>query len=207
MFKSVIRKFGKYFDKIEAENLSGFNDDLWNEINKRLQQLEFLYNQIYRRHSKCLELTLKEHRRVERLRKDLQIRSGSLTLQKTRESRKIDRLMFQIEMDTECFYYLAWRMMRALKRESFPGLGSLNCPGVRNVRNKLLEHPENRDSKVFVQSFGIGGEAGPTLKIERNNGQEAIFPDAGLWANARELRDVFERSLDRVLGPKKKSSH
>jgi hypothetical protein len=209
MFKSVIGKFGKYLDKMEAEKPAGFNDELWTEVNKRLQQLELLYNEIHRRHSKSMELIWKENRRVERLRKDLQIKSASLTLQKSRESRKIDRLMFQIEMSTESFYYFAGRMRTVLRSGSLPRLKSFECKRARNVRNKLLEHPEGRDSQVFVQSFGVGGEAGPTLKIERSDEQEAIFPDAGLWANAEEIRDRFERLLDKVWASKQqaKSTH
>jgi hypothetical protein len=197
MFKSVIRKFGKYYDKVEE--LPGFSDDLWTEVNKRLKQLDWLHDHISKRHSKCLELVFWEHRRVERLRKELKQTSGSLFLQKTRDSRKIDRLMFEIELYTESFYYLAGRMRTALRKGSLPGLRSFECPGARDVRNKLLEHPEGNDSRVFGQSFGVGGEEGPRLKVEREGDQEAVFPDAGLWANAKEIKDEFERLLDGVL--------
>jgi hypothetical protein len=199
MFKSVIRKFGKYLDKMETGKPPGFNADLWTEVNKRLEQLEWLYIHISRRESKCLELILRENRRIERLRKDHQLSSGSLTIPMSRESRKIDRLMFEIQLSTESFYYLAGRMRGVLRRGSLPGLKGFECEGARNVRNKLLEHPEDTDSQVFEQSFGIGGDEGPILKIERSNGQEAIFPDDGLRANAKEIRAKFERLLDRVL--------
>jgi diadenosine tetraphosphatase ApaH/serine/threonine PP2A family protein phosphatase len=198
MFKSVIKKFDEYLNKMEAENPVGFNSDLWTEANKRLEQLQWLYNHIFRKHSRLMDLNWRENRRIERLRKDLQLTSGSITLQRSAESRKIDRLMFEIEMFTESFYYLAARMRTLLGHGPLPGLRSFECEGARNVRNKLLEHPE-RESQVFSQSFRVGGEEGPTLKTNRAPGQETVFPDAGLWTNAAEIKNNLEKLLDRVL--------
>jgi hypothetical protein len=198
MFKSVTKKFGKYLDKMKAENPVGFNSDLWTEANKRLEQLQWLYDHISRKHSRLMELNWRENRRMERLRKDFKLTSGSITGPQSPDSRKISRLMFEIEMLTESFYYLAGRMRTLLRQGPLPGLKSFECKGVRNVRNKLLEHPE-KESQVFLQSFGVGGEEGPTLKVERPKGQETIFPDAGLWANAAEFKDNLEKLLDRAL--------
>jgi hypothetical protein len=104
-------------------------------------------------------------------------------------------------MFTESFYYLAGRMRTILTHESkpLPGLQSFKSVGSRDVRNHLLEHAEGRSSRVLMQSFGLGGEQGPTIKVEREEGQEDIFPDAGLWANTSEIAQDLERRLDRVL--------
>jgi hypothetical protein len=93
------------------------------------------------------------------------------------------------------------RMRTIPKHESkpLPGLHSFECLGARNVRNHLLEHAEGRGSRVLMQSFGVGGEQGPTIKVEREEGQEDIFPDAGLWTNALEIARNLEKLLDRVL--------
>src|SRR6266516_620015 len=125
MFKSVIKKFDKYLDMMEAENADRFNEDLWTEVKKRLKQLEWLYEHISRKHSKCLELHWREIRRVERLRKDHQL-TGSIIVQSS-DSRKVNRLMFEIEMLTESFYYLAGRMRTSLKYGHLPGLKSFEC--------------------------------------------------------------------------------
>jgi hypothetical protein len=113
----------------------------------------------------------------------------------------MDRLIFEIEMKTESFYYFAARMRTILTHKSkpLPGLEGFECEGARNVRNKLLEHPEGSDSKVLLQSFGVGGEEGPTVKANREEGQEGIFPDAGLWKNAAEIKGNLEMLLDRAL--------
>jgi hypothetical protein len=110
-------------------------------------------------------------------------------------------LSFEIEAWTESFYYLAGTMRTVLPHSSkpLPGLHSFECEGARNVRNHLLEHAEGKSSRVLMQSFGYGGEAAPTIKVEREEGQENIFPDAGLWANAEEIRENLEVRLDNVL--------
>ena len=73
----------------------------------------------------------------------------------------------------------------------------MKCEGVRNVRNKLLEHPE-KQGKILVQNFGMCGEQGPTLKPERPEGQENIFPDKGLEVNTLEFKNNLETLLDSV---------
>jgi hypothetical protein len=199
MFKPVLRKFDKYLDKLEAENPSGFNEDLWTEANKRLRQLQWLFTTISRKHVKCTTLVWRENRRMDRLRKDLILRSSPITVSRSSESRTIDRLMFEIETLTESFYYHAGRLRTLLRKGPLPGLESFECKGARNVRNKLREHPEGKDSRIFMQSFRIGGEESPTLKVDRAAGQETIFPDAGLWANAEEIKSNLENLLDGIL--------
>jgi hypothetical protein len=104
---------------------------------------------------------------------------------------------FELKLLTEAFYHFAWRVRTILRnqRAPLPGLTSFECEGVRNVRNKLLEHAEGRDSQVSIQSFGWGAAQGPVLKALRYSGQEEIFPDRGLYRNAEEFRDNLERLL------------
>jgi hypothetical protein len=96
----------------------------------------------------------------------------------------------ELKILTEGFYYCAARA-RAIARNSrapLPGLGSFECTGVRDVRNKLLEHPEGSDSGVLVVSFGRGGTDGPVIKPLRQLSQVNVFPDAGLFRNAEQFR-------------------
>jgi hypothetical protein len=107
------------------------------------------------------------------------------------------RARTELKVLIEAFYYCAARA-RAVARNKdlpLPGLGSFECEGVRDVRNKLLEHPEGSDSQALVVSFGQGGHQGPLIKPLRAVGNEGIFPDAGLFPNAEE----FRVNLDRLL--------
>lgn len=78
-------------------------------------------------------------------------------------------------------------------------LTSFECEGVRNVRNKLIEHAEGADSQVTIQSFGWGAAHGPVLKAARYHGQETVFLDAGLFRNAEEFRGNLERAVKSAL--------
>jgi hypothetical protein len=201
MFESVLEKFEKYLDKMEAEKPPTFNLELAMEVKKRLEQLDYLYKLVMEKHSRFMNLLWVESRYLESLKKLFRESGGSITVTKSEERIEMDKLIFEIETFTESFYYLAGRMRTILRHasEPLPGLKSFECVGARNVRNKLLEHVEGSDSRVFLQSFGVGGEQGPTLKVERPAGQETIFPDAGLETNATEIKNIFENLLDRAL--------
>jgi hypothetical protein len=201
MFESVLEKFEKYLDKMEAENPATFNLELAMEVKKRLEQLDYLYKLVMEKHSRYMDLNWVEYRHIESLRDLIRESGGSITVTKSKERLEMDELIFEIETFTESFYYLAGRMRTLLRHasEPLPGLRSFECAGARDVRNKLLEHVEGSDSRVFLQSFGVGGEQGPTLKVQRHAGQETIFPDAGLEANAAEIKNNFENLLDGVL--------
>jgi hypothetical protein len=117
------------------------------------------------------------------------------------ESESEERARIELRVLTEGFYYCAARARAVARNTKFPlpGLASFECKGVRDVRNKLLEHPEGSDSQVFVVSFGRGGSDGPVIKPLRPVGQENIFPDAGLFRNAEEFKVNLERLLMRAL--------
>ena len=97
----------------------------------------------------------------------------------------------------EAFYYFAGRVRTILRNTQapLPGLACFECDGVRNTRNKLLEHAEGKDSQVSIQSFGWGGSRGPVIKALRYGGQENVFPDRGLYENAEEFRVNLERCI------------
>lgn len=98
------------------------------------------------------------------------------------------QLSEELQFFTESFYYFGWRTREIVK--SLPGLASFEAIGLRDVRNHLLEHPE-KQSKVFIESFSYGGAAGPTLKGPRYADQVEVFPDPGLYVNAREFVENF----------------
>ena len=110
----------------------------------------------------------------------------------------------EIELFTETFYFVAWRLREVLNRRgtfAFPGLGQVEARGVLDVRNHLIEHPE-QVSKNFARHLVITS-AGPVLKsssivVRTSSGN--IDPadesmDRGLFVNAQELHDQL---TDRV---------
>ena len=113
----------------------------------------------------------------------------------------------EIELFTETFYFVAWRMMVVLNQRGpymLPGV-RVKARGVRDVRNHLLEHPENHGQN-FAQRFVITSE-GPVLKnmaVIARHSTGRVEPDRdsvdrGLYANARELHDELAAALGAAL--------
>ena len=74
-------------------------------------------------------------------------------------------------------------------------LGGFSVDGVRNVRNKLLEHPDARDSKVIENSTSFDHTTGPIIKGVRRADKVHVFVDQGLYVNAQELANKLARKL------------
>jgi hypothetical protein len=108
---------------------------------------------------------------------------------------------FEMKLSTEAFYYFAARFIKVLK--CFTQFKNFDAPGVRNVRNRLLEHSENAGG-VTQQDWGTDPKTGPALKsaAPRPPGKENVPKDAGLFINADELRDRLHRRLEQLLTPR-----
>ena len=158
--------------------------DLANELSERLAQVDFILVRVTE-----LELeipTLSDMHECGHMYFELDAESAA---------------RIELRVLTESFYYFAARVRSIARNSKFPlpGLGLFECRGVRDVRNKLLEHPEGGDSQVLIVSFGHGGPNGPTVKPIRRVGQEQVFPDSGLFPNAREFGENLDRLLQQAL--------
>jgi hypothetical protein len=91
------------------------------------------------------------------------------------------------------YYFVAARLLKAMRQ--LPGLSGVRSAPVRDVRNKLLEHPDGRDSQVMLNSFGVSENEGPIVKAVRREGQADVFPDKGLVPNTMALLDDLASAL------------
>jgi len=98
-----------------------------------------------------------------------------------------------LELLSEQFYWVAFRARSAMRH--LPGLEKFEAQGVRNTRNKLIEHPEGSDSRVFNGGFAFGSERGPVLAALRTDQQPDAWPDAGLFPNVREFASNLMASV------------
>lgn len=117
--------------------------------------------------------------------------------------------VLELRILVEAFYHSAWRLITLLDHKDQPVLGITKlkekCPGIQEVRNQLLAHPEGKHSRVFMQSFSYGGESGPKLKNVREDLELAdhtrhAWVDRGLYANAAELADALGSMLPEPRG-------
>jgi hypothetical protein len=110
----------------------------------------------------------------------------------------------EVTLFTESFYFFAWRVREVLRAKEPFGFMKLKAHGIRDVRNRLLEHPEKHE-KNFDQSL-IVTTNGPALKtttfVVRAGGRsepanESV--DRGLFVNAREFHDELLQILRKAL--------
>lgn len=105
-----------------------------------------------------------------------------------------------MQIFTDCAYLLAWRASGAI--DKLPGLNGFKPVGVRDVRNKLIEHVDGKDIGILMNSFGWGGPQGPVVRAIRTEDKKDLFPDAGLFVNMTAYSDDLVGRIDRVLAGK-----
>jgi len=103
-------------------------------------------------------------------------------------------LIEEIHTLTEAFYYFTLRTMHMFQElpggPGLPATKGFDAPGVREVRNWLVEHPE-----FPGRGFQIGAERGPVLGLQFDT-DPMEHQDAGLCVNAMEFR---EKLMSRLL--------
>ncbi len=101
-----------------------------------------------------------------------------------------------MQIFTESFYYFAFRARTVIR--ALPGLKNFECVGVRNVRNKLIEHAERADSQIMGISFGWGSTRGPIVKAHRSADKKDLWVDQGLFVNSDEFSQNLEITIARA---------
>lgn len=180
---STIDLFDEYYRLMDKKE-PNFNTDLASEGRKRLEQLKKILN--------ILQNYDDEHRNFYK-KVDTLVHGGPPIPRGVVKKHSDD--MEMAEMYAECFYYIGFRL-RSLVR-ILPNLNNFECVGIRNTRNKLIEHPE-KQSRVYIQSFAIG-DWGPVIKAARYEDQKDIYPANPLYEDALEMKNSLEKSLQRVI--------
>lgn len=209
MYKSTLALFDQYCQKFDALESSQSSRELRSEVRERLEQLSYIVSKVqelevvatavHRRFDAAMRIHLEDlSQRGISLEDDPEIPFPQMTREEV-EGQK--NALFELTLLTEAFYYFAGRVRTILRNTNVPlhGLGGFECEGVRNTRNKLLEHAEKPDSQVFTRSVGCGGTQGPVLKAIRLSTQTEIFPDRGLYVNAEEFKNNLERVVRTAL--------
>lgn len=163
--------FRKYYD-IQGVEFQQRNNAYRNELSAKLQQLHY-----------CL------------------LRLGILSQELDRAYQRKDtdswQLAEQLLFYTEAFYWFAWRTRQAI--QFIPGLKRFDCVGVRNVRNKLIEHPEEKNGPSGVGGgWGITSD-GVTLHVGRDHEHHRRYPDYGMIINGEEFFDNLISMLSEAL--------
>lgn len=204
----AIAAFGEYY-RAQAKALGGRFNDYGIEVKKRLVQSKTILERVVAIHHEgpALLAFMSPPKPPEGEDMNDWLASDEYVLwlarlpspERKAAAARLGEVAAELELQTECFYWITGRARSVIRL--MPGLEGFEAVGVRNVRNKLIEHPEKSDSGVTVASFGWCGPAGPVLKALRPDHQRDIFPDAGLFKNAEEFfQNVRSSSLAATQG-------
>jgi hypothetical protein len=105
----------------------------------------------------------------------------------------------ELIMWVDAFYFIAWRALEVVNEtapEAFPRVRKIKAPGVRDVRNHLLQHP---DDTATVQAWAFHPDDGPVVKPLEHRRDSNSPEDRGLFVNAREFRDKVNAALEAAI--------
>jgi hypothetical protein len=140
-FTQCVTLYDDYYRRQDALGRD-FNRDVTSEARRRLVQLRTIIQKVVTFELECSDAT-----------SPFGLDAAGFPVPVSREvGKRLVEIGDELQFYTEAFYYFAFRL-RCIFRD-LPNLARLECKGVRDVRNKLLEHPEGRDSNVFLESFG-----------------------------------------------------
>jgi hypothetical protein len=109
-------------------------------------------------------------------------------------------LQHDLIIDTESFYWQCGRFRKLAKE--LDGLAGFEAPGVRDVRNHLIEHPEGKSSRLLIATFSWDADSGPKIKaVGRPHDASQHFLDAGLFLNASRFYEELSDRIAKALPP------
>lgn len=189
------------------ERFGGKFNDLGVESRKRLKQMIWLLSEIGR----YLEMEANAQKPLKKL--GARAASGEISSEEWHlqmRSPEMSKLMCSmprisepLETLSEAFYWIAFRARRVIRM--LPDMGSFEAEGVRNTRNKLIEHAEGKDSGVVISSFGWGAPQGPVIKAIRYGEHADLWPDQGLFNNAAEFAERLRALAEDALAKARNS--
>lgn len=208
----TINSAKKYAEKYETR-LSQNEKDLLDELIDKLIHIGDLDPQINRLNQECLNFPRFDSKTdtllfggvsIKLKRKDLDKEitmspiaagytkgsggSGLFSKENREKQRELERL-------TTLFYEYAHRIIKICKK--MPDLESFKCNEITFVRNKLVQHPEERG--VFLDSFAYDRDKGPIIKGTRYTRQVNTFPSNGYRSDfstfITQLTEKFNSAL------------
>ena len=110
--------------------------------------------------------------------------------------------VFLSQLYTESFYFFGFRFLEIVnsRERPIPPLHGLRCDGIRNVRNRLIVHPDKKGGQGFTRSWGFSADTGPVMMPVRRLDDPTEFYDRGLYSNADELAGAICDRLVEAIG-------
>jgi hypothetical protein len=103
----------------------------------------------------------------------------------TASARRLGEVGEELELQTECFYWVAGRARALL--QSMPGLAEFDAVGLRGILSLLNEEPHPDYGATVLAGIAWGTPSGPIINVARWSDGRTIFEDSGLYPNAEEF--------------------
>jgi hypothetical protein len=104
----------------------------------------------------------------------------------------------ELRTDLSNFYRTAHRLLDVIR--TVPGFEAIRCREITIVRNKLLEHTDEKEGRGPLWSFGYDMKRGPVLAPVWRGGPPPAHQDEGYFHNSdallAALRSGFEKPPD-----------
>lgn len=203
-FDSTINLLDTYQAKLRGTPPPNYNGDLLSETRERLRMLSILYSKVCELHDQATsrsqnlfpsnsEFFEDTPEGIKHKRMPTKEEFNEMNMQFI----KHQELVLEMKMYAESFYYFAARIRKILidKKVPLPLLNKFEAPGIRNVRNLIIEHPGD----LLIPSCCYGGAEGPKLKGAHYLGQKNVEQDRGFFINASEFKENLESLLNNAI--------
>lgn len=114
---------------------------------------------------------------------------GNITSASNDPTGQFAQSTIEIRVDVSAFYGTAYRLLAVLRR--VPGFEAVRCREITIVRNKLLEHTNEKEGRGPMWSFGFEHVKGPVLAPIWRGGERPAHQDAGYFYNRKALLDAL----------------
>lgn len=165
------------YERAAARRFNNVQTHLAAEVRRRLAQCKWIESQLEAAETRLTSLAQGA------------VRPSAAEVALPEHARK---LMFKIELLSETHYLIAWRASECLG--SLPGLRSFCAVGVRNVRNRLIEHPDKKGG-VYEWSTTYVSGMGLKIKPSPDHSGQPRHLDKGLWNNVMEFYVEFLKRM------------
>ena len=162
-YESTIKLLDAYQANLGGTPPSNYDGDLLSEVRERLKMLSILYDKVCKFQSIAISITPNFFQPISEFFEYTPEKNINIKRMPTKEefdnlrmfAKQQNEIVLEMKMYAESFYYFAARIRKIIKykKEPLPFLKNFESKGIRDVRNRLIEHPQ-----VLIPACGFGGE-------------------------------------------------
>ncbi len=176
----------KYRDTLNLQEEEGFtNSQLINEVIDKLKRLKYITKEILLAHKELLILI-----------------PATFTPMPGGDTKYIDNemekhiMILHVQMDS--FYYTANRIF-VIFRDFIQPKAKFKADGVRDVRNRLMEHPEVLSQALNITDLILKNSRTPGFTAPKSKkAEDEVFNDKGFLYNIKEFLENLDKKLEEL---------